>query len=420
MRINLITVRCPPQRNRMNIAETLSGRIANSFLGYLHLGSWFDDRLKSLVSGRGPKTFTSVEAFWRAVLREQLHHGDRIQFKNAFLTEWIPRLPGAPWHLLGDQADSPNLRSRDYLRLGELRERKIGVVSETSLDYGPHPLGVVRLPVVDDPRTCACLCLTTVDAWCCDLGVPVIVSSSVYDAFVSRRQGVNAVEADLEGVLHFGTMPLLDQGFLKAMGVAVDSEFLRSVVTPTGHPYAFLRITSPLDTRMRTHGSAPPAFLWSISRKWITHAVTHYGVFSGSKEKPRIKVVPTDPYWSYGFLLAPSQPDDPESVQKCVRGFKLGNISAWIPEVGAPCAGPGVEVVEVLTEFDARAPHFSTAVPLVASPWQRPQQHRRIATVLQDMERRALAESRGETRTEQPPGAYPRRTADGFTGNDQE
>jgi len=48
----------------MKIAETLSGKIANSFIGYLHLASWLKVRLGSFVSGRGVREFSSVETFW--------------------------------------------------------------------------------------------------------------------------------------------------------------------------------------------------------------------------------------------------------------------------------------------------------------------------------------------------------------------
>ena len=71
--------------------------ISRSFLNYLHLGTWLDMKVTSLLSGRSVNTFTSVESFWRHISEERLSAGDRIRFKGAFLTEWVPRSPGGAW-----------------------------------------------------------------------------------------------------------------------------------------------------------------------------------------------------------------------------------------------------------------------------------------------------------------------------------
>jgi hypothetical protein len=214
----------------MKLVETVSSNIANSFIGYLHLGSWFDTRIKSILSGRGVLDFDSVEVFWRSLFEGGIHNGARIRFKNAFLTEWVPRTPGAAWRSLFDYPTGPF--SLEGIREGKTFARKslLGYIK-------PPPLGVVRLPFGTDSSAYSALCLTTKDSWCCDLGIPVLASASVYDAFVAKQRKSNAVEADIEGIVQLREMPLLDQSLFKVLGAYVDKNFLRAIFTPLGHPY---------------------------------------------------------------------------------------------------------------------------------------------------------------------------------------
>jgi len=284
------------------------------------------------------------------------------------------------------------------MRLEKIREGQLDFVSETALHYHPHPLGVIRLPFGQDSDTHAVLCLTTVDAWCCDLGVPVLTSAAVYDEFVATQQKGNAVEADMEATVHFGQIPLLDESFMRVLGASVDQDFLRSIVTPLGHPCVFLSVLSPLDAKMRTHNTTPPAFLWSISRKRVTHAVTHHVALSDTGNQAQTKLKAITPHWSYGFLLAPAHVESTESIAECAKGFRLGNISSWLPSE-TPSIGLGVEKVEVVTEFDARAPRFSTAVPLKPAPWHDAPELKSIAIVLQQLKEAALLQAEDDEDT---------------------
>jgi len=375
----------------VQLIETIAGKIANSFVGYLHLGSWLDVRAKSTLSGRGVRDFGSVEAFWRDVFEGAIHYGDRIRFKNAFLCEWFPRTPGAAWRIpCGHPVWTGERPPGDMSCFAEIREGKHCFIEWSSLDhYAPPPWGVVRLPFGTDTNAFCAMCLTTVDAWCCDLGIPVLASASVYEAFASRQQGANAVEADIEGIVEFRQIPLLEKALAGALGTQLDKDFMRSVVTPLGHPFTFLRVTSPLDVRMRTHNAMPLAFLWIISRQLVTHAVA---AAPGGQEPPLV-LVPVKPEWTYGFMVAPAQLNQPDSIERCVSCLRGADTAAFFTRK-EPSMRPGVSRVEVLTEFDGRAPRFATAVPLRPRPWMESQELEKISLALQQLRECAFLEAK--------------------------
>jgi hypothetical protein len=116
--------------------ETLVEKVSESFLNYLHLWTWLDQKMIHHLSGRPRKTFVSAKDFWNSVFQGEIHPGDRVKFKEAFVTEWLPKSPGRIWH-----EGLKNVRGRfskniDFLRRGN------GFYSEGLLDSSNYdPLG---------------------------------------------------------------------------------------------------------------------------------------------------------------------------------------------------------------------------------------------------------------------------------------
>ena len=167
----------------MKVLDTLVEQVSGSFLNYLRLGTWLDYQITHRLSGRPHREFESVEGFWQSILNEELYPGDKIVFKQAYVTEWTPRMPGQLWIVHRGKRDA--FYSEE--QLSEIRKGK-GFWSESTLEsQSISPMGVVRLPFGNDKLHYAALSITTIDSWCCDLGVPVVFSASVYDAFIRRR-----------------------------------------------------------------------------------------------------------------------------------------------------------------------------------------------------------------------------------------
>lgn len=192
-----------------------------------------------------------------------------------------------------------------------------GFYSEGSLDSNNYdPLGVVRMPFGEDKVKYAALSITTVDSWCCDLGIPIIVSSSVYDAYLRRRTKHNSVEATIEGVAQFGEIPLLHPELLSSIGATVNPEFIKRISTQANFPGVYIQVVSPLDISFRTHNAHPPGFLWAIDRQIRNAIITHY------VEEKRTEIKHCDPFASYVLRTAHAQLQDNDDILSIVEAFK--------------------------------------------------------------------------------------------------
>jgi hypothetical protein len=361
--------------------ETMLERLSESFLGYLHLWTWLDQKITHQLSGRPQRTFDSVSDFWGSALAEDISPGDRVRFKEAFVTDWIPRSPGRIWHGGCDKA------TLEHLRKG------VGFFSESLLQQrtGYHePLGVIRLPFGEDVLNYAALSITTADCWCCDLGIPLMVSSSVYDSYLSKRNRHAAVEATIEGIIQFGKTPLLHRDLLRSIGSSVSEEFLDSIITGASLPGIYISIASPLSVSFRSHDTHPPGFLWAIDRSRLNARVIHH--FGANWEPTRTEVLPCEPYSNYGFLAAFTQLEDRGETLAVIDAFRQGScLPAHVAQKKKlKLQSHGVLSHDVLTEFDARHRYFGSAVPIEREPWRDEAAKKLISSVLADLGKASL------------------------------
>lgn len=366
----------------MKVLETAVEKVANSFLGHLHLWTWFDQEVTALLSGRQTSHFDSVCSFWDGVFNESLRPGGRITFRNCFLTEWIPRSPGLAWYM--DRAGELPQWYGDEI-LSSVR-KGAGFALESSADTSAQePFGVVRLAFSESRTNYAALSLTTADSWSCDLGVPVIVSSAVYNAFIKARLHGNAVEGTIQGVLKAGPIPGLHPDLPKSLGSEINESFLRQVYHPGGYPSVYIELVSPLDVKFRTHGTHPPGSLWAITRQTHTAQVTHYA--GSDSVPPRVTVRPCEPWTSYVLLTATAEIHEPDAIRAHVKNFGAG-LSFTLSDVPHGGRGPRDHVgVDVLTEFDARSRYFKTAIPIERQPWSDGAIRAEISRTLGDLQR---------------------------------
>jgi hypothetical protein len=166
-------------------------------------------------------------------------------------------------------------------------------------------------------------------------------------------------------------LPNLDPELLACAGPDINRQFLLGMTTSLGYPMIFLEIRSPLDATLRTHGTHPPAFLWSIVRSIRNARVTYHIGRSDSTTDTKIEVQPSPLYPVYSLLTAPVIPTDVEQVADCVNGFRTGNSlpDSLRTKLGYSNSRLGVESIQVLSEFDGRTKHFANAIPLTQQPW---------------------------------------------------
>lgn len=358
----------------MKILDTMIDQISGSFVNYLNLGTWFNHLVGHRLSGRPLKEFDSVEGFWQSISNEDLSPGDKIFFRQSYVSEWVPRVPGQIWFAHKDE----NRMSLAKGFLGHMREGK-AFWSESSLDFtgAIEPLGVVRLPFGEDKLHFAALSLTTIDSWYCDLGVPLVFSASVYDAFIRKRIKQNSVEASLTGYLQFGNVPLLQAGLLKSIGSDISDEFLARISTPTSVPNVYIHVISPLDVHFRSNDTHPPGCLWAVERSVHTATVRHY-----TESRKRV-VTPCEPYASYGLLTAHVNLNERDHIRYYVEQFK--KASAKPPQIPEEHERGDLGSVEVLTEFDSRKRYFATSVPIEKTPWNNKISRERIRGTLKEL-----------------------------------
>jgi len=304
------------------IKKGLNG-IINSLITYLHIDKVLYRNLRSFLSSRNLIEFKSVEKFWNHIKEERLEPGTRIRIVNGFITEWLPRLPGATFF-------DPVMSFINDTNLNKPRKRMIYESSPTS------PLGVIRLPFQEsDKLNYAALSVTTVDSWCCEFGIPIVVTDSVYDEYIKYRNKKYAVEGTIEGILEFGQIPILNSKLLANLGSNLEEDFIKILTTPLNLSNVFLRVVSPIDVLFRVNDSHPSGFLWGILRKQIANDNIKY----------KLTAAQTDLF-------------DREHIDYRINEFKNG--------------GPGIlnqlnvseEKYVMLTEFDLRRPSFVNSISI--------------------------------------------------------
>jgi hypothetical protein len=86
-----------------------------------------------------------------------------------------------------------------------------------------------------------------------------------------------------------------------------------------------------------------------------------------------------------------------DSIENCVKAFKLGSSV----KERESCEDRGVDRIEVLTEFDGRAPRFSNSIPLRSKQWFNGKELEKISLELKQLHEGALFEVKADTRVKQ-------------------
>lgn len=359
------------------IATRAARAVGGSFLSYLHLGEWLQQRFASVYAARPPQKFDATGDFWRRLYDGDLAPGSRVQFTDALITDWFPRMPGTAWALRfengGDTRDTWTLNSeaRHRLVIGQLAQGQSG-------------FGVVRLPTAAaDEKRYAVLSVSTADSALVDLGIPLVVSRAVYDRFASTRIRQHAVIAPhLDAVLEAGPPPLLNPDLLRSVGAKIEERFLERLTVATRMPSVYLRLESPVGLRLLSNDSSPEGHLWALARVDLDRVGAQPGRSEFSQLLHEAKT--SDDFESvfardvlapgYAFLVYASSLSSREEID--------GFVDAFEPTAAGE--------FEVLTEFDVSRRRFATAVPpLLADASFAATDAERVAEILADLDRKS-------------------------------
>jgi hypothetical protein len=152
----------------------------------------------------------------------------------------------------------------------------------------------------------------------------LVVSESVYDAFLRRQLASRVTEATIDGILHFAQVPLLHPDLLKSIGSQIDSEFLATLPIPNNLPQIYIHVASPLDVRFRFHNSHPPGCIWAIERS-IHHEQLVWHTEGGLLHS-HAEIRPCEPYSTYEVRATIAALHDHDDIRAKVETFKNGVI----------------------------------------------------------------------------------------------
>jgi hypothetical protein len=238
----------------MSLLNLAVERLSDSVIGYYHLWRYLDTILKHRLSRASVHSIKSATEFYEGIREGRIKHGDRVVFQHAFLTEWVPRLPGGIHAALTrgvlKEADSKLLSTVNMFR-------SIIVNREVSIP----PFGSVRLPLQHGKRIA--LGAVTEEEYHADFGVVLSVSPSVYAAYLAKRQNDNAVVGRIEGIVEFFDRP---RDFPDVH--LLTKEFTNAVAPPS----CVICIDSPLQVRFSNCSTHPRLTAWAIRR---LHHKTH-------------------------------------------------------------------------------------------------------------------------------------------------
>lgn len=343
----------------------------NFFTNYLYLYSWLQIEYKKQFTER-KFTFTSVEDFWKKILNEELRNGDVIKFKEGFFTDWIPKAAGQAWKTFDPLLSSHSINI-DSVKSGQEFSSSSLVENEQL-----RPLGVVRLPLGEDKESFAVLSLTSFDCWSVDLGIPVLVSKKIYEAFLQKRKGNKAVESDVEAILEIGNYPGFDKPFMNTYGSSINPEFLKQFTSPVLVPRVFLRVSSLLNIEFRTHNSHPLGTIWALTKSERPYQIKQ-GV------DMRIYRVEEPQSW-IGLELAHIDISNIDNIEHYANAFKEGHTQPRELFPNVRFVEDPEKKISVLTEFDAQKRHFVNSILIEKEPWKKDVNKPQIVDFLNGLE----------------------------------
>jgi len=249
------------------------GELLDDILGYWRIYDGL--KLKFLSRIKNAVEIKTENEFWYSILSDRyageidgdylpLRNGQIIKLKDFFISEWAPKLPGQAWTIQG---------SKDLIEAYKRIDKRIKFNDKlySVLDpYGKEKVvsagyGSIRLnPKIGSEDFYMYMSLVTKRNWHCDLGIPLVVSKSVYNEFYKyAKYGAPWVEG-MEGVLHFQEDLPFKIIIPHAIGARISEELEEVLRYKPFLPKCHVYVSSPLNIKFKLNDSHPNCTAWTM------------------------------------------------------------------------------------------------------------------------------------------------------------
>mgnify|MGYP003577500681 CR=1 FL=1 len=188
---------------------------------HFRLWDWVNGKFDRLISKKQIYTPASLKETWSEIIASKVKHGDYIHFSGKsnnywYLTDWVPKSPGAIWKNYNLFKFTPEEIKRSLNYEGIIGKPELidlyfnehahwenryfcpSTINISLWEQGfIHRTGIYRskLNYINEDRY-AILSAVTNNEYFIDLAFPILVSRQVYEKFINTRVNGNSVEFD--------------------------------------------------------------------------------------------------------------------------------------------------------------------------------------------------------------------------------
>jgi hypothetical protein len=312
-------------------------RMLNDVTTYFNLYDYLKIKAKAVKTGKIP--IKNEQEFWGRTLGEtyksyypvekRLNDGDVLAFSNFFLTDWVPKTPGAIWTKEGDTLAHSH---RDETQIIKIQDKHYPVfhpnAKERKLKGG---YGSIRVnPSENDAQNFVLMNLVSPELWNIDSGIPVIVSKSVYEEFTRKSKNGAAWVENAEGVLYLNKKLPVKKIISAAIGHEVSARLESELTKMPDLPSCYVYFPTTLTTKIVQNDTHPLTTAWTMFRSENNMYGLTYWQF--------------DPYDRGAF----------KEVSTCLVEY-VRNFNGK----------------EIITDFDGLIPRLDAKVPLNKNPMEK-------------------------------------------------
>lgn len=257
-------------------------RLIEDTLGYFSVYDFLKLKVKKIAEK--PLVYKTAKDFWVDVIAgKKVSNGHVIKLKGFYLSEYVPKLPGKLW----TKESKDELISGHKEVIATTSDGKVNILSlEGKRKIINAGYGSVRLKPNTSGIYCSLLSGVSEDCWFADSGIPIVVSKSVYDRFLTiSKTGAPWIE-ELEGILYLDQdIPLLDK-IPRAIGSSLSEELIDCLISSINLPKCFVYVPSPLNIKFRTNDTHPDVVAWTTFKTRNENELFHYtySTFNPNKE----------------------------------------------------------------------------------------------------------------------------------------
>lgn len=257
------------------VEKTFFARMINDITTYFSLYDFIKVKAKQLL--HTAIEINNEEAFWYNILGDNFYdfrnqkylnfqNGQILKFKDFFLTEWSPKIPGQIWTKEGHQ---------QYER-GTTSSNQSTLIIDNKMFTTFHPYekgqivsagyGSIRInPSNNSPENYMLMTLVSKNEhWHTDYGIPAIVSKSVYENWLNYSKKGAPWIPECEGILVLNRDIPLSTYIPNAIGSKLSEELEDILRFKPNLPKCFIYFPSILSIKFKHNDSHPTATAWTL------------------------------------------------------------------------------------------------------------------------------------------------------------